>query len=245
MEIMNIVMYPLLKDIWRWKIRQMDANLATVRSTFWKSDSICQNCQNLKVSNNLAEIFTLWILICYVLLLIWILICYVEIKDLKPIFCSKRKSLLESWKMYHAIIKIVFRLEFCLLSPPISFFWENIISAINCQRFEKSSPLIVHGYLLWNGKGGKGSPSMRAFYFYSEKESGTLGGIENAKFWRIFFQLSWTIFILVQYEFIIPSVRIRQPWKKYVTNISHKSLQNFLIISHFIFSIFFFRTENK
>ena len=173
------------------------------------------------------------------------MICYVEIKDLKPIFCWTRESLLESWKMYHVIIKIVFRLEFCLLSPPISFFWENIISAINCQRFEKSSPLIVHGYLLWNGKGGKGSPSMRAFYFYSEKESGTLGGIENAKFWRIFFQLSWTIFILVQYEFIIPSVRIRQPWKKYVTNISHKSLQNFLIISHFIFSIFFVRTEYK
>ena len=184
-------------------------------------------------------------MLCFVIDMDFDMICYVEIKDLKPIFCSKRKSLLESWKMYHVIIKIVFRLEFCLLSPPISFFWENIISAINCQRFEKSSPLIVHGYLLWNGKGGKGSPSMRAFYFYSEKESGTLGGIENAKFWRIFFQLSWTIFILVQYEFIIPSVRIRQPWKKYVTNISHKSLQNFLIISHFIFSIFFFRTENK
>ena len=167
-----------------------------------------------------------------------------KLKIWNNFFCWKRESLLESWKMYHVIIKIVFRLEFCLLSPPISFFWENIISAINCQRFEKSSPLIVHGYLLWNGKGGKGSPSMRAFYFYSEKESGTLGGIENAKFWRIFFQLSWT-FLLVQYEFIIPSVRIRQPWKKYVTNISHKSLQNFLIISHFIFSIFFFRTENK
>ena len=42
--------------IWRWKIGQMDANLATVRSTFGKSDSICQN---LKVSNNFAEIFTL------------------------------------------------------------------------------------------------------------------------------------------------------------------------------------------
>ena len=184
-------------------------------------------------------------MLCFVIDMDFDMICYVEIKDLKPIFCWTRESLLESWKIYHVIIKIVFRLEFCLLSPPISFFWENIISAINCQRFEKSSPLIVHGYLLWNGKGGKGSPSMRAFYFYSEKESGTLGGIENAKFWRIFFQLSWTIFILVQYEFIIPSVRIRQPWKKYVTNISHKSLQNFLIISHFIFSIFFFRTENK
>ena len=182
-------------------------------------------------------------MLCFVIDMDFDMICYVEIKDLKPIFCWTRESLLESWKIYHVIIKIVFRLEFCLLSPPISFFWENIISAINCQRFEKSSPLIVHGYLLWNGKGGKGSPSMRAFYFYSEKESGTLGGIENAKFWRIFFQLSWT-FLLVQYEFIIPSVRIRQPWKKYVTNISHKSLQNFLIISHFIFSIFFFRTEN-
>ena len=56
MEIMNIVMYPLLKDIWRWKIRQMDANLATVRSTFGKSDSICQN---LKASGNFAEISTL------------------------------------------------------------------------------------------------------------------------------------------------------------------------------------------
>ena len=47
--------------IWRWKIGQMDANLATVRSTFGKSDSICQN---LKVSNNFAEIFTLW-MICH------------------------------------------------------------------------------------------------------------------------------------------------------------------------------------
>ena len=182
-------------------------------------------------------------MLCFVIDMDFDMICYVEIKDLKPIFCWTRESLLESWKIYHVIIKIVFILEFCLLSPPISFFWENIISAINCQRFEKSSPLIVHGYLLWNGKGGKRKHSMRAFYFYSEKESGTLGGIENAKFWRIFFQLSWT-FLLVQYEFIIPSVRIRQPWKKYVTNISHKSLQNFLIISHFIFSIFFFRTEN-
>ena len=134
-------------------------------------------------------------MLCFVIDMDFDMICYVEIKDLKPIFCWTRESLLESWKIYHVIIKIVFRLEFCLLSPPISFFWENIISAINCQRFEKSSPLIVHGYLLWNGKGGKGSPSMRAFYFYSEKESGTLGGIENAKFWRIFFQLSWTIFI--------------------------------------------------
>ena len=30
-------------------------------------------------------------------------------------------------------------------------------------------------------------------------------------------------YILAQCEFIIPSVRIRQPWKKYVTNIGHKS----------------------
>ena len=117
---------------------------------------------------------------------------------------------------------------FSSLSPQISFFSENIISAINCWRFEKSSPVIVHGYLLWNGKGGKRKPSMRAFYFYSEKEKGALGGIENAKLdmiWILcfFFNNFLQGYKLVQCEFIIPSVRIRQPWKKYVTNIGHKS----------------------
>ena len=56
LRIMNIVTLLRYWRIWRWKIGQMDANLATVRSTFGKSDSICQN---LKVSNNFAEIFTL------------------------------------------------------------------------------------------------------------------------------------------------------------------------------------------
>ena len=89
---------------------------------------------------------------------------------------------------------------FSSLSPQISFFSENIISTINCWRFEKSSPVIVHGYLLWNGKGGKRKPSMRAFYFYSEKGKGALGGIENAKlemmtiwcfFLKTFFKEYW------------------------------------------------------
>ena len=74
-------------------------------------------------------------------------------------------------------------------------------------------------------RGEKEAGCMRPFYFYSEKGKGTLGWIENAKLDRncFFHNFLQGFNILAQCEFIIPSVRIRQPWKKYVTNIGHKS----------------------
>ena len=63
---------------------------------------------------------------------------------------------------------------FSSLSPQISFFSENIISTINCWRFEKSSPVIVHGYLLWNGKRGEKEALYEGILFSIQKRKGSI-----------------------------------------------------------------------